>query len=78
MVGIIKLLKNITSMLNVQEFRQRFISTTILSFLFFSLISSNARLTISRLIEPSEFIGVGTATNIKSQSNTSSIVILYL
>ena len=38
MVGIIKLFKNITSMMNVQEFRQRFISTTILSFLFLLLI----------------------------------------
>ena len=38
MVGIIKLFKNITSMVNVQEFRQRFISTTILSFLFLLLI----------------------------------------
>ena len=38
MVGIIKLFKNITSMVNVQEFRKRFISTTILSFLFLSLI----------------------------------------
>ena len=38
MVGIIKLFKNITSMVNVQEFRQRFISTTILSFLFVFLI----------------------------------------
>ena len=38
MVGIIKLFKNITSMVNVKEFRQRFISTTILSFLFFLLI----------------------------------------
>ena len=38
MVGIIKLFKNITSMVNVQEFRQRFISTTILSFFFLFLI----------------------------------------
>ena len=38
MVGIIKLFKNITSMMNVQEFRQRFISTTILSFFFLLLI----------------------------------------
>jgi len=38
MVEIIKLFKNITSMMNVQEFRQRFISTTILSFLFLLLI----------------------------------------
>ncbi len=38
MVGIIKLFKNITSLMNVQEFRQRFISTTILSFLFLLLI----------------------------------------
>ena len=38
MVGIIKLFKNITSMVNVQEFRQRFISTIILSFLFLLLI----------------------------------------
>ena len=37
MVGIIKLFKNVTSMLNVQEFRQRFISTIILSFLFILL-----------------------------------------
>ena len=38
MVGIIKLFKNITSMVNVQEFRKRFISTIILSFLFLLLI----------------------------------------
>ena len=38
MVGIIKLFKNMISMVNVQEFRQRFISTTILSFLFLFLI----------------------------------------
>ena len=38
MVGIIKLFKNITSLMNVKEFRQRFISTTILSFLFLLLI----------------------------------------
>ena len=38
MVGIIKIFKNITSMVNVQEFRKRFISTTILSFLFLLLI----------------------------------------
>ena len=38
MVGIIKLFNNIISLLNVQEFRQRFISTTILSFLFLLLI----------------------------------------
>ncbi len=38
MVGIIKPFKNITSLVNVQEFRQRFISTTILSFLFILLI----------------------------------------
>ena len=38
MVGIIKLFKNITSIVNVQEFRQRFISTIILSFLFLLLI----------------------------------------
>ncbi len=39
MVGIIKPFKNIISMVNVQEFRQRSISTIILSFLFLSLIS---------------------------------------
>ena len=38
MVGIIKLFKNMTSIMNVQEFRQRFISTIILSFLFLCLI----------------------------------------
>ena len=38
MVGIIKIFKNITSMVNVQEFRKRFISTIILSFLFLLLI----------------------------------------
>jgi len=38
MVEIIKHLKNITSMVNFEEFRQRFISTTILSFLFLLLI----------------------------------------
>ena len=38
MVGIIKLFKNITSLMNVKEFRQRFISTTILCFLFLLLI----------------------------------------
>ena len=38
MVGIINIFKNITSMVNVQEFRKRFISTTILSFLFLLLI----------------------------------------
>ena len=37
MVGIIKLYHNIISLMNVQEFRQRFISTTILSFLFILL-----------------------------------------
>ena len=37
MVGIIKLIKNIISLTVVQEFRQRFISTTILSLLFISL-----------------------------------------
>ena len=38
MVGIIKHLKNIKSMVDVKEFRQRFISTIILSFLFLLLI----------------------------------------
>jgi len=38
MVGIIKPFKNITSMVNVQEFRLRIISTAILSCLFFLLI----------------------------------------
>jgi len=38
MVGTIKLFKNIASMVNVKEFRQRFISTTILSLLFLLLI----------------------------------------
>ena len=38
MVGIIKLIKNMISMVNTQEFRQRFISTTILSFFFLFLI----------------------------------------
>ncbi len=37
MVGIIKLFKNMISMVNVQEFRQRLISTIILSFLFLFL-----------------------------------------
>ena len=38
MVGIIKILKNMIFMVNVQEFRLRFISTIILSFLFLFLI----------------------------------------
>ena len=38
MVGIIKLFKNMISITNVKEFRQRFISTTILSFFFLFLI----------------------------------------
>ena len=38
MVGIIKLFKNITSMVNVLEFRQRFISTILLFFLFLIII----------------------------------------
>ncbi len=38
MVEIIKLFKKITSMVNVKEFRQRFISTIILSLLFLFLI----------------------------------------
>ena len=37
MVGIIKFIKNIISLTNVQEFRQRFISTTIMSLLFILL-----------------------------------------
>ncbi len=37
MVVIIRLLKNMISLVNVQEFRQRFISTTILSILFLFL-----------------------------------------
>ena len=37
MVEIIKLFNNIISLIYVQEFRQRFISTTILSFLFILL-----------------------------------------
>ena len=38
MVGIIEIFKKITSMVNIKEFRKRFISTTILSFLFLLLI----------------------------------------
>ncbi len=38
MVGIIKVFKNITSMVYLQEFKQRFISATILFFLFLLLI----------------------------------------
>ena len=38
MVGIIKFFKNMISITNVQEFRQRFISTIILSFFFLFLI----------------------------------------
>ena len=38
MVGIIKLFKNMTSMVNVLEFRQRFTSTILLFFLFLILI----------------------------------------
>ena len=38
MVGIIKLFRNMTFMVNIQEFRQRFISAIILSFLFLFLI----------------------------------------
>ena len=37
MVGIIKFIKNIISLTNIQEFRQRFISTTIMSLLFILL-----------------------------------------
>jgi len=40
MVVIIKFFNNIISFINVQEFRQRFISTTILSFLFIAVFLS--------------------------------------
>ena len=40
MVVIIKFFNNIISFINVQEFRQRFISTTILSFLFMAVFLS--------------------------------------
>ena len=40
MVVIIKFFNNIISFINVQEFRQRFISTTILSFLFIAIFLS--------------------------------------
>ena len=40
MVVIIKFFNNIKSFINVQEFRQRFISTTILSFLFIAVFLS--------------------------------------
>ena len=50
MVGIIKLFKNITSMMNVQEFRQRFISTTILSYTYETAFIENNSIIILSLI----------------------------
>ena len=38
MVGIIKFIKNIISLINVQEFRLRFVSTLILALLFISVV----------------------------------------